>query len=368
MYLNTFYKSPYRNIGKKLMMKYDSWLAGLWDGDGSRYILRRKSRSRQVDYFVKISTSSFLGIWNLIIVFEKIFGFKPYNTRALLRKNRKHYVFEIRCDSKHLFEWFENENLHRLISKSPLDYISGFFWAEGSIFVKSKGSAIGSHSIILNVRPDNVKRRPGKYHLGTANRVIYALNSIEDNNKTYKSYVVYECKSGKNKGQLTIKIRDYDLAKYIIESLPFNWKIFKWLYIEGDINVLTYLFAYTLDYSTFNKLLGILLMNRNCTFSLFDKWFIENVLEVRGNCRKYFYDMLKDVSSKTEIVLELFHILGIKDYRGVLKYSEVAREEFLSMSKYDKSKVIESILNSIYMTSAKFFRRRLSASTLKNSD
>jgi len=82
---------------------------------------------------------------------------------------------------------------------------------------------------------------------------------------------MYKLRSGKNRGQLVIKLRGYNLAKYIVESLPFNRKIFKWLYIKGNIDILTYLFAYTLDYSTLNKLLGTLLINENCTFSLFDE-------------------------------------------------------------------------------------------------
>jgi len=86
------------------MISYDSWIAGLWDGNGSRYIVCRRSRLGQVGYFVKISTSSFLGIRNLINLFEKVFGSRPYNTRALLRRKCKHYVFEIRCDSKRVFE------------------------------------------------------------------------------------------------------------------------------------------------------------------------------------------------------------------------------------------------------------------------
>ncbi len=66
-------------------MSLHAWLAGLWDGDGSRYITLRRD-GIQKDYFVNITTSSFLEIKKIIEVFQEVFGFPPYNVRADLRK------------------------------------------------------------------------------------------------------------------------------------------------------------------------------------------------------------------------------------------------------------------------------------------
>lgn len=51
-------------------MSLEAWLAGIWDGDGTKYIVKRKDK-RQIDYFVKISTTRFLQ------VFARLFSLLP---------------------------------------------------------------------------------------------------------------------------------------------------------------------------------------------------------------------------------------------------------------------------------------------------
>ncbi len=66
-------------------MILDAWLAGLWDGDSTRYVVERKRR-KQKDYYVKISTISFLEVKKIIDAFNEVFGINPYNIRALFKK------------------------------------------------------------------------------------------------------------------------------------------------------------------------------------------------------------------------------------------------------------------------------------------
>jgi len=66
-------------------MILDAWLAGLWDGDSTRYVVERKRR-KQRDYYVKISTISFLEVKKIIDAFNEVFGINPYNIRALFKK------------------------------------------------------------------------------------------------------------------------------------------------------------------------------------------------------------------------------------------------------------------------------------------
>lgn len=107
-------------------MRFEAWLAGLWDGDGTKYIIKRRHR-KQVDYFVKISTTSFLEVKKIIEFFDKVFKEQPYNTRAVYKENRKRFLFEPRYDNKTLFNWFSEERLNALAMKYPIDYLSGLF-------------------------------------------------------------------------------------------------------------------------------------------------------------------------------------------------------------------------------------------------
>ncbi|MCD6195308.1 MAG: hypothetical protein J7J82_00780 [Staphylothermus sp.] len=49
------------------------------------------------DYFVNITTSSFLEIKKNVKVFHEVFGFPPYNVRADLRKEKKTLYFQSTC-------------------------------------------------------------------------------------------------------------------------------------------------------------------------------------------------------------------------------------------------------------------------------
>ena len=110
-------------------MSLEAWLAGIWDGDGTKYIVKRKDK-RQIDYFVKISTTSFLEVKKVIEYFTKVFKIQPYNTRAVYKVGRKRFLFETRYDNKTLFDWFNRERLDMLAVRYPFNYIALSLWWE----------------------------------------------------------------------------------------------------------------------------------------------------------------------------------------------------------------------------------------------
>ncbi len=333
-----------------IVVDYASWIAGLWDGDGSRYVIRRKSRPSQVDYYVKISSSSFLETKIMIEVFHRVFGFYPYNVRALLRRNRKHYVFEIRCDSRKLFEWFDEKHLYELIDRDPLSYISGFFWAEGTIHVDSRRKKKIIH-VNFTIKPDEYKKNPGKFHRGTYERIIYALEKIRETNYSgQKIYRVNTSKSGRNKGLAIITILNKELCKRIVETLPCNWRIFKWFYLCGGIGLLEYVFAYALDYCVFNRFLGrVLSRSKKYPYGCFDTWFFRRIVGADPGVLEESLARGRSI----EKLMNVFHRLGINDYNDILGYARACYEEFLGEQETNRKKLLGCVLENVYGGSAK---------------
>ncbi len=66
-------------------MRFEAWLAGLWDGDGTKYIIKRRHR-KQVDYFVKILTTSFLEVKRIIEFFDKVFKGNPITLGQFIKR------------------------------------------------------------------------------------------------------------------------------------------------------------------------------------------------------------------------------------------------------------------------------------------
>jgi len=334
-------------------MFLDAWLASLWDGDGTRYVVKRKCR-KQKDYYVKISTISFLEVKKIIDAFNEVFGISPYNIRALFKSNRKRFLFEIRCDSRILFEWFSEHRLNRFATDYPLDYISGLFWAEGSICIKSKGN-MAEPFISLGVKPLDFRKQRSSLHKNVEFRLERALEKVKEIAPNIR-YDIYVRKSGKDKGIKTYIIKGI-VVKLILYNNPSNYRIFKMLFIEKKISFCEYLVSYILDTTTLNKLLSsILNKKRRYAYSTFDAWVCSNIFGEQ-HLRRYlkYLSKLKSVKRATE----LYSRLKIHSYRDLLEYSKRACELLEAMNNELAIRLFSSALNEIHPNTAKFFLKLL---------
>jgi len=334
-------------------MNIHAWLAGLWDGDGTRYITKRKHRN-QVDYFIEISSTSFLEIRKIIEVLQEVFGSLPHNVKAYLRKGRKHYTFEARMDSKSVFKWFDDENLNNLAMRYPLEYLSGLFWAEGSLVfgIKRRNKRI-TPAILISVKPDSYKKSIALFHKNTYDRLAQALIALKNKHPRLR-YTVSVDRKGRDKGKRTYLIRCNSITEPIITMNPSNWKIFRWLYIKGKISLLDYIIAYSLDYSTFNKLLGRILLRRVCPYSYFDTWFYKNVLRITDFS---YLKFLANTSARRTLML--FNEIGVRDYIDVLKYAQEAVVQLEKTPKEMFKKLILDALHNVYGGTAKLLLKLL---------
>ena len=331
-------------------MSLHAWLAGLWDGDGSRYVTLRRD-GIQKDYFVNITTSSFLEIKKIIEVFHEVFGFPPYNVRADLRKERKHYTFKARVDSKRVFMWFNEEHLNKLSTKYPLEYLSGLFWAEGSLDMRfdDRYRRPKIKGLTISLKPDAYKKIASKHHRGTIERLEQTLKILKEKypNLEYKVYVE---KKGRDKGKRIFHIKSIWFINKIININPCNWRIFKWLYFDDSISLLEYVFAYTLDYRVFNWVLGrVLSRKKKHSYGCFDTWFFRRIIGIDPLALEEELARGRSV----EKVKNVFHRLGIDDYSDVLGYARACYEEFVSEQETDKKKLLGCILENMYGGSMK---------------
>jgi len=330
-------------------MRFEAWLAGLWDGDGTKYIIKRRHR-KQVDYFVKISTTSFLEVKRIIEFFDKVFKEQPYNTRAVYKENRKRFLFEPRYDNKTLFNWFSEERLNALAMKYPIDYLSGLFWAEGSIVIMVGDKLIEPY-ISFGVKTLNGRKNGSSPRKRVDFRLEKALEEIKKlySNVHYRIYV-------RKKGKKTFILKG-DVIKLILYNNPSNYRIFRLLFAEKRIGLYEYLVAYTLDTTTLNRLLGnVLNSSKRYEYSLFDKWILSNVFEI--TYPKQQFNHLYRLKS-TERAIELYNELYIYDYRDLLRYSEKACELIKAISNEIRLKLILSALENIYANTMKHFMKLL---------
>jgi len=123
-----------------------------------------------------------------------------------------------------LFEWFSEYRLNRFAIDHSLDYISGLFWAEGSICIKSKGN-IAEPFISLGVKSSDFRKRRSSLHKDVEFRLERALERVKEIAPNIR-YDIYVRKSGKDKGIKTY-IAKGNVIKLILHNNPFNYRILK---------------------------------------------------------------------------------------------------------------------------------------------
>jgi len=264
------------------------------------------------------------------------------------------FPFEIRCDNKRLFEWFSEYRLNRFAIDYPLDYISGLFWAEGSICIKSKGR-ITEPFISLGVKSSNFRKRRSSLHKNMEFRLERALRRVKEVAPNIR-YNIYVRKSGKDKGIKTYIIKG-NVIKSILYNNPSNYRIFKMLFIEKKISFCEYLVSYVLDTTTLNKMLGNILNRRKrYRCSAFDAWVYSNIF--RGSYPKEYLGCLFKLKS-VKRVTELYSKLKIHSYKDLLEYSKRACELLEAMNTDSAARLFSSALNEVHPNTAKFFLRLL---------
>jgi len=288
---------------------------------------------------------------------------QPYNTRAVYKVGRKRFLFETRYDNKTLFDWFNRERLDMLAVRYPFNYISGIFWAEGSIIIMV-GNRLISPYISFSIKPSSSGINNPSPHEGIDFRLGKALEELR---KYYPNvrYKVYVGRKGIDEGKRTYILKG-DIVRLILYNNPSNYRFFRILFVEKKINLYEYLIAYTLDTTTLNRVLGnILNKGIKYKYSLFDLWILNNVFEIV--CPEQQFKHLYELKS-TERTIKLYNELNIYNYKDLLRYSKKAYKLMATINNEIANKLIFSALNNIYANTAKHFMKLLEIYRRENNN
>lgn len=109
--------------------------------------------------------------------------------------------------------------------------------------------------MVISLKPGECKKNVALFHKNTCARLTQAINTLKDRYPALK-YTVIVSRRGRDKEKKTYIMKSSSVVESILCINPSNWKIFRWLYVKGKISLLEYIIAYSLDYSTLNRLLG----------------------------------------------------------------------------------------------------------------
>ncbi|MCD6195307.1 MAG: hypothetical protein J7J82_00775 [Staphylothermus sp.] len=118
--------------------------------------------------------------------------------------------------------------MNKLSTKYPLEYLSGLFWAEGSLDMRfdDRYRRPKIKGLTISLKPDAYKKTASKHRRGTIERLELILKILKEKYPSLE-YKVYVEKKGLDKGKRTFHIKSMWFIDKIIDINPCNWRIFK---------------------------------------------------------------------------------------------------------------------------------------------
>jgi len=209
---------------------------GLLDGDGFRAIRRDKNGKR---HYVGLSTVSYCESIIYSIITRKVLGKLPsFTVKYDPRYDRSEitiYLYNINT-----YNILSEEYLNKMSKSEPLYHLTGLVYAEG----KLQHRWVKDRPILRDIRVYSKLRMKENNYRRTWQRLYITLNLMG----FYYNVIPI------NDGLLFI-ISDKRGISMIMNTLPLNYKFFRYLWYNNRIDVTTFIVAYAFDYSILNRIL-----------------------------------------------------------------------------------------------------------------
>jgi len=271
---------------------------GLLDGDGSKYYYYRRVRGKVESYYhVFLTSSSFIET----VQFETIID-RLYKVAFVTRRVRDaRFPLQTVVFGKELFDLFNEEFLDTIAESLPLPYLVGLVYAEGSVGLKWECHRDHCFLFVNNIIiTTTVPSRRRIYE-----RVSLALDKLNIKYRLSRRWV-----AERGKWRLDFKISDFTAIKKILEFLPLNYKIYRYLLGQGVISFGIWVLCSALDYGILPRLYA------GCYEGDCYRYLDQDIIEWLENAGLEIPRELR-----VRRALDLYNVVGLGSYYDLLDFS-----------------------------------------------